>query len=94
MRRSLNLWFDRKRIHPLVVGEFDDSATMFSFGQEGAGVFPVPSVVAARIEKERGVQFVGVADKVREQFYAITVEEKPAHPAVVAICETSGRDVS
>ncbi len=94
MRRSLNLWFDRKRIHPVVVAEFDDSATMFSFGQEGAGVFPAPSVIATRIQKERGVRLVGEADKVREQFYAITVEEKLKHPAVVAICEAARRELS
>jgi LysR family transcriptional activator of nhaA len=67
---------------------------MFSFGQQGAGVFPVPTVVAARIRKERGVQFVGDAERVREQFYAITVEEKPTHPAVVAICQAARRDLS
>jgi LysR family transcriptional activator of nhaA len=94
MRRSLNLWFDRKRIHPVVVGEFDDSATMISFGQEGAGVFPVPSVVGTRIQKERSVRLVGEADKVREQFYAITVEEKLKHPAVAAICEAARRELS
>jgi len=94
MRRSLNLWFDRRRIHPVVVGEFDDSATMFSFGQAGAGVFPAPSMVAAQIQKERGVRLVGEADKVRERFYAISLEEKLKHPAVVAICESARRRLS
>jgi LysR family transcriptional activator of nhaA len=94
MRRSLNLWFDRRRIHPVVVGEFDDSATMFSFGQSGAGVFPAPSMVAAQIQNERGVRLVGEADKVRERFYAISLEEKLKHPAVVAICESARRRLS
>ena len=94
MRRSLNLWFDRRRIHPVVVGEFDDSATMFSFGQSGAGVFPAPSIVAAQIQNERGVRLVGEADKVRERFYAISLEEKLKHPAVVAICESARRRLS
>jgi LysR family transcriptional activator of nhaA len=51
-------------------------------------------VVAARIKEERGVRLVGEADKVRERFYAITVEEKLTHPAVVAICETARRELS
>jgi LysR family transcriptional activator of nhaA len=91
MRRSLNLWFDQKRIHPSVVGEFDDSATMYSFGQTGAGVFPAPSMVARQIQAEVGVRLVGKTDKIRERFYAITLEEKLKHPAVVAICNAARR---
>jgi LysR family transcriptional activator of nhaA len=94
MRRALDLWLDRKRIHPVVVGEFDDSATMFSFGQNGAGVFPAPSMVGAQIQKERGVRLVGTTDKVRERFYAISIEEKLKHPAVLAICEAARRELS
>src|SRR5678816_2265538 len=29
VRRSLNLWFDSKRVHPIVTGEFYDTALMF-----------------------------------------------------------------
>jgi len=94
MRRSLNLWFERRRIHPLVVGEFDDGAAMLSFGQDGAGVFPAPSVVGRQIQRERGVQVIGEADKVRESYYAISVEEFPSHPGVMAICETASRALS
>src|SRR5690606_898982 len=48
LRRSLNAWFDSKRIHPIVAGEFDDSALMYWFGRSGTGVFPAPSVMEAR----------------------------------------------
>lgn len=94
MRRSLDLWFDRRRIHPVVVGEFDDSAAMFSFGQDGAGVFPAPSIVASQIRRQRGVQLVGEADKVREAYYAISVEEQPKHPGVRAICQSARGEMS
>ena len=85
MRRSLNRWFDSKRVHPVVVGEFDDSALMFWFGRSGSGVFPAPSVMEADIQREMDLQLVGKARDVRERFYAITLEESPKHPAVVAI---------
>jgi LysR family transcriptional regulator, transcriptional activator of nhaA len=89
VRRSLNMWFDSKRIHPLVAGEFDDSALMFWFGQSGAGVFPAPSIMEAAIQRDFGVKLVGRAADVRERFYAITMEAKLKHPAVVAVCEAA-----
>jgi len=94
VRRSLNRWFDSKRIHPIVVGEFDDSALMFWFGQSGAGVFPAPTVVAGRLQKDMGFHLVGRTADVHERFYAITLEEKPKHPAVVAVCEASRKELA
>jgi LysR family transcriptional regulator, transcriptional activator of nhaA len=88
VRRSLNAWFDTKRIHPVVAGEFDDSALMFWFGRTGHGVFPAPTVIEADIRREMGLELVGRLRDVRERFYAITLDKKPKHPAVVAICST------
>ncbi len=87
VRRSLNIWFDSLRIHPVIVGEFDDAALMFSFGQDGEGIFPVPSVIDAHMRKVVGVKLVGQTQEVKERFYAISSEEHPKHPAIVAICE-------
>jgi LysR family transcriptional activator of nhaA len=89
VRRSLNLWFDSKRIHPLVVGEFDDSALMFGFGQSGVGVFPAPTIMETAIQRDFGVKLVGRAPDARERFYAISMESKLKHPAVIAICEAA-----
>jgi LysR family transcriptional regulator, transcriptional activator of nhaA len=82
-------WFDKYRIHPRVVGEFDDSALMKAFGQAGAGVFIAPTPIAAEVEKQYGVVVIGQTDEVREQFYAISVERKISHPAVAEITETA-----
>jgi LysR family transcriptional activator of nhaA len=92
VRRSLNQWFDSKHIHPLVAGEFDDSALMFSFGRAGAGIFVAPTVIEADIKQEMGLGVVGRVRDVRERFYAITLEETPTHPAVAAICRTAERE--
>ena len=89
VRRSLNLWFDSKRIHPIVVGEFDDSALMFWFGQTGMGVFPAPSILEKKIQESMGVRLVGRAADVRERFYAISLEATVKHPAVVAVCDAA-----
>jgi LysR family transcriptional activator of nhaA len=89
MRRALNLWFESKRVHPSVAGEFDDSATMTSFGRAGLGVFPVPRVVEQQVRQGRGLRVVGRTDSVRERYYAITVDAKLEHPGVVAIREAA-----
>ena len=88
-QRRLLQWFDKLRIHPRIVGEFDDSALMKAFGQAGAGVFIAPTPIAAEVEKQYGVVVIGQTDEVLEQFYAISVERKISHPAVVAITETA-----
>jgi len=91
VRRSLNQWFDARRIHPIVAGEFDDSALMFWFGRSGTGVVPAPTLMEKDIEREMGLELVGRVRDVRERFYAITLEEEPTHPAVVAICNAVKR---
>jgi LysR family transcriptional activator of nhaA len=89
LRRSLDQWFDTQGIRPLVVGEFDDSALLNVFGQTGAGLFASPSVIEAEVRRQYGVQVIGRLEDVRERFYAISVERKLKHPAVVAISEAA-----
>jgi LysR family transcriptional activator of nhaA len=89
LRRSLDQWFDAQGIHPLMVGEFEDSALLKTFGQTGAGLFAAPSVIEAEVRQQYGVQIVGRLETVRERFYAISVERKLKHPAVVAIAEAA-----
>jgi LysR family transcriptional activator of nhaA len=94
VRRSLNLWFDSKRIHPIVAGEFDDSALMFWFGQSGVGAFPAPSAMEAKVQHDFGVKLIGRAADVRERFYAISMEPELKHPAVVAVCQAARKTLS
>jgi LysR family transcriptional activator of nhaA len=89
MRRGLDLWLEALRIHPVVVAEFDDGATMGSFGRAGVGVFPAPSAVEGEVCRENAVEVIGRSDRVRERYYAITTEARPQHPAVAAILEAA-----
>jgi len=89
VRSYLMQWFENQQIHPLIAGEFDDSALMKAFGRAGAGIFSAPTPLAAEVEMQYGVVCIGHTDDVREQFYAISVERKIAHPAVIAITETT-----
>lgn len=93
VRRALDQWLDGQGIRPLVVGEFDDSALMQVFGGAGAGIFAAPSVIDAEVRREHGVAAIGHTDVVRERFYAITVERRIKHPAVVAISESAKKEL-
>jgi LysR family transcriptional activator of nhaA len=89
MRRGLNQWFEALRIHPVVVAEFDDGATMASFGRAGDGIFPAPSAVEDEVCRENAVGVLGRSDRVRERYYAITNEARLQHPGVAAILEAA-----
>jgi LysR family transcriptional activator of nhaA len=91
LRGALDEWFDRERIRPSIVGEFEDSALMKAFGEAGTGLFPVALPTAAAVRRKYGVREVGRADGVRQRYYAITVERKLRHPAVVAIVGNAAR---
>lgn len=93
LRRSLESWFERERIRPGVIGEFDDSALMKTFGQAGAGIFPAPSAIEGEVMAQYGVRVVGRVKAVRERFYAITLERRLKHPGVVAISEAARRQL-
>jgi LysR family transcriptional activator of nhaA len=87
VRRALDQWFDEQGITPNVVAEFDDTGLLKSFGQGGEGLFISPTVVEAGIKKQYGVHVAGRTDAVTEKVYAITVERRIKHPAVIAISE-------
>ncbi|MBI2202997.1 MAG: hypothetical protein HYU41_03955 [Candidatus Rokubacteria bacterium] len=89
LRGALDRWFDDSGLRPRIVGEFDDSALLKVFGQSGVGVFAAPGVIEGQVRRHYGVRVIGRAREVRERFYAITLDRKLTHPAVVAICEAA-----
>lgn len=89
LRRALDQWFSRNGIQPRIVAEFEDSALLKVFGGDGAGLFFAPSVVEREVCKQFGVQVVGHLTEVRERFYAVSVERRLKHPAVLAITDAA-----
>lgn len=83
----LKQWFKEQNIQPTIVGEFEDTALMKAFGRTGHGVFAVPSILSADVIKDYNVEELGQIDHIKEQFYAISVERKIKHPAVLAVTE-------
>lgn len=92
LRRSLDRWFDAHQIQPRVIGEFDDSALLKVFGQQGLGCFAGPTVIEREICRQYQVAVVGRAD-IREQFFAFTMQRRFVHPAVQALVERARTDL-
>lgn len=88
-RRALEQWFDGANVRPKVVGEFKDSALLETFGQAGAGLFSAPSAIEQEVCELYKAAVVGRLDTVTERFYAISVERKLKHPAVLRISEAA-----
>lgn len=89
LRRSMEQWFQADNIRPRLVGEFKDRALMKTFGQAGAGVFAAPSAIEKEIRERYKVVAIRRIESIVERFYAISVERKLKHPAVVTITEAA-----
>lgn len=79
VRDRLDHWFDKLGILPRVVGEFEDSALLKTFGASGMGVFPAATLIDDEMAARYGVQQVGLCSGVEEHFFAITSEKRVQH---------------
>ena len=93
IRRGLDRWLESNAVRPVLVGEFEDYALLCVFGQEGKGVFPVPSVLEKQFRTQYGLERIGRIDSVRARFYAVSVERRLKHPAVIAIRDAARREL-
>ncbi len=89
LRRSLEQWFDAEGIRPLVRGEFADPALLKSFAQNGVGIFAARTVVEEATCRLYKVRLLGRVESIRERLYAISVEKRLKHPAVIAITQAA-----
>ena len=76
-------------LSPNIIAEFDDSALMKAFGEEGLGLFPSPTAIADEIEMMYGAKAIGEVPEVIENYYAISPERRLKHPVVLNIIESA-----
>ncbi len=93
MRMALERWFEARGIHPVVAGDFDDSALLKTFGAEGEGFFAAPAAIATDLQEAYRVKRIGSADGLVERVYAVTSERRLVHPAVLAILKSAKEEV-
>ena len=91
--RTLHQWFARRGVRPRIIAEFEDTALMNVFGADGVGLFTAPTVVADEVCRQYGVSVVGHVPELRERFYAVSVERRLKHPAVVAISDAARLEI-
>jgi LysR family transcriptional regulator, transcriptional activator of nhaA len=82
VRARLDAWFEREGIKPRIVGEFEDSALLKTFGAAGMGVFPAAQLAQQDLLSRYDVKRVGVCEGVHEQYFAIAGQKKIQHPLV------------
>jgi LysR family transcriptional regulator, transcriptional activator of nhaA len=93
LRHVLDQWLYSEDVRPAIIGEFDDPALMHVFGEDGVGIFAAPTILEADLQRRHQVEVVGRAESLRQRFYAISVERKLKHPAIIAIRESARRDL-
>lgn len=89
LRARLDHWFESHDIRPRVVGEFEDSALLKTFGAGGMGLFPAAEWVHEHLLTHYAVQRLGACDGVIEHFYAIGTERKVRHPLVQRLLQAT-----
>lgn len=85
VRQRLSAWLDKHSIVPNIIAEFDDSALLKSFGQEGYGIFTAPTLIEETIMSQYHVKIVGRTEEFKEHYYVISPERRLKHPAILEI---------
>jgi len=93
LRSAIDRWFFSERIQPRVVGEFDDSALLKAFGQEGIGLFVAPSGVEQEICKQFDVVVIGRIESIRERFYIMVLESRIDDPPIARVLDVARRGI-
>jgi len=86
LRARIDRWLENTGIRPKIVGEFEDSALLNTFGQGGLGIFPAPLALADQVNNQLNAIPLGAMEGVSEQIYAISNERRIRHPAIEVLC--------
>jgi LysR family transcriptional regulator, transcriptional activator of nhaA len=89
VRVRIDQWLEGLGLRPRIVGEFEDSALLKTFGASGMGVFPAAQWVREELASRYGVHPVGPCTGVQEHFYAIGTEKKVHHPLVQQLLQAA-----
>lgn len=82
VRLRIDQWFEAQGVVPHLVGEFEDSALLATFGSSGMGVFPASERMREKLLKGYGLHWLAPCEGVQEHFYAIGTARKVQHPLV------------
>lgn len=89
LRRSFEQWLLSVELKVNIVGEFDDTALMKVFAEAHTGFVAAPLAVENEIRDQFSLHRVCEVPNAREEFYAITLERRLRHPAILAMSEAA-----
>ena len=93
LRRSIEQWLLENEIPVRTIGEFDDTALMKVFAESHVGFVPAPMAIENEIRQQFDLHCVCEIPNAKEEFYAITVERRLRHPAIVAISDAARQEL-
>jgi len=88
-RQILDQWFETHSILPRILGEFQDTALLTTFGQAGKGIFAAPAAIEREVRSRYRVVKLGDLGARVTEYYAISAERKLKHPAATIIAEVA-----
>lgn len=90
VRQRIDHWLERERIKPMIVGEFEDSALLTTFGAAGMGVFPAAFAHGAGIATSGlSIEHVATSEDVQEEFHLVYAARKVLHPLLMRLLATA-----
>lgn len=92
LRDRIDRWLEHTGVRPRIVGEFEDSALLNTFGQGGLGIFPGPLALTGDMASQLGAHALGSMTGVSEEIFALSSERRIRHPAVEALCAAPVRE--
>lgn len=87
VRARLDHWFEQQGVRPRIVGEFEDSALLNTFGASGMGIFPAAEWAEQDLLANYGVERLAPCGGVTEHFFAVGTEKKVQHPLVQRVLD-------
>ena len=85
VRLRIDHWLERERIKPMIVGEFEDSALLRTFGAAGMGVFPAAAFTPDDLLDPHKLACIGTCREVAEEFHLIYTARKVLHPLILKL---------
>jgi len=89
VRLAIDQWFEQHGVRPNLVGEFQDSALLATFGASGMGVFPASEMMRDKLSQGYGLHPFAACEGVREHHFAIGTARKVQHPLVQRLLKSA-----
>ncbi|MDK2122550.1 LysR family transcriptional regulator [Parachitinimonas caeni] len=90
LRARLDVWLDAHAPTSVrIVGEFDDSALLKTFGAQGAGYFPAASVLKDALLAQYGAELVCMVSEIGEDYYLLSYAARLPNVSVEKLVSAS-----